>query len=152
MAALTVGLTGGLASGKSTLGRWLAEAGFEVVDADAIVAQLYRPGAAGARAVEELFGSTVLDAAGAVNHTALADRVFEPAVSSPSWRFVAPFFGDGAGSGIGLLFAIAGTATLILTLAVYAAPKLRRLEASLPDYAGLTADPTEAEDPGSETL
>jgi len=35
-----VGLTGGLASGKSTVGRWLAEAGFTVVDADRVVAGL----------------------------------------------------------------------------------------------------------------
>lgn len=76
MAALTVGLTGGLASGKSTLGGWLADAGFAVVDSDAIVAELYRPGAPGARAVEALFGSGALDAAGAVDHAALAARVF----------------------------------------------------------------------------
>lgn len=76
MTALTVGLTGGLASGKSTLGGWLAEAGFEVVDADTIVADLYRPGAAGARAVEALFGSEGLTADGAVDHATLAERVF----------------------------------------------------------------------------
>ena len=56
MTALAVGLTGGLASGKSTLGRWLAEAGFSVHDSDGIVADLYRPGAAGSEAVRELFG------------------------------------------------------------------------------------------------
>lgn len=79
--ALTVGLTGGLASGKSTLGCWLAEAGFEVVDADTIVAALYRPGGPGARAVESLFGSQVLDHSGAVDHARLADRVFADGLS-----------------------------------------------------------------------
>lgn len=76
MSALTVALTGGLASGKSTVGRRLAEAGMEVVDADQVVADLYRAGGPGARAVEELFGSDVLDGNGAVDHRSLADRVF----------------------------------------------------------------------------
>ncbi len=76
MTALAVGLTGGLASGKSTLGRWLAEEGFLVTDSDSIVAELYRPGAAGAGAVRDLFGAGVLDAEGGVDHAELARRVF----------------------------------------------------------------------------
>ena len=48
-ADLRVGLTGGLASGKSTVARRMAEAGFHVVDADRLVAELYRPGGAGTR-------------------------------------------------------------------------------------------------------
>ncbi len=76
MTALAVGLTGGLASGKSTLGRWLAEAGFSVDDSDSVVAELYRPGAAGAEAVRELFGDAALTDEGAVDHAALAARVF----------------------------------------------------------------------------
>jgi dephospho-CoA kinase len=73
---LTVGLTGGLASGKSTVARWLAEAGFLVVDADRLVAELYRPGGEGAAAVRDLFGPEVLDAEGAVDHARVAERVF----------------------------------------------------------------------------
>jgi dephospho-CoA kinase len=76
MRALTVGLTGGLASGKSTLGRWMGDAGFHVIDADQVVADLYRPAGPGARAVAELFGDQVLDQNGAVDHLRLADRVF----------------------------------------------------------------------------
>ena len=76
MSSLTVGLTGGLASGKSTLGRWFGDAGFHVVDADQVVANLYRPAGPGARAVAELFGDAVLDDEGAVDHERLADRVF----------------------------------------------------------------------------
>jgi dephospho-CoA kinase len=76
-ARLRVGLTGGLASGKSTVGRLLAAAGFRVVDADRLVAELYRPGEEGARRVAELFGPGVLDADGAVDRPALARRVFE---------------------------------------------------------------------------
>lgn len=73
---LLIGLTGGIASGKSTVGRWLAEAGLAVVDADEVVADLYRSGAPGADAVRELFGPEFLDASGAVDHVRLAERVF----------------------------------------------------------------------------
>jgi dephospho-CoA kinase len=71
-----VGLTGGIGSGKSTVARWLAEEGFLVVDADQLVAQLYRPGGAGAAAVEALFGRQALRADGSVDHRRVADRVF----------------------------------------------------------------------------
>lgn len=71
-----LGLTGGMASGKSTVGRWLAEAGFTVVDADRVVAELYAPGGAGAAAVRELFGEEVLNEEGGVDHPRLATVVF----------------------------------------------------------------------------
>lgn len=79
MKPLRVGLTGGLASGKSTVARWLSEAGCQVVDADQLVAELYAPGAAGARAVERLFGPRYLQAGGAVDKGALAQLVFADA-------------------------------------------------------------------------
>lgn len=74
--ALTVGLTGGLGSGKSTVARWLSEAGCTVVDADQLVAELHRPGQPGARAVAALFGPDLLDAQGGVDHAKVAARVF----------------------------------------------------------------------------
>lgn len=74
--ALKVGLTGGLASGKSTVARWLGEAGFQVVDADRLVAELYQPGGAGTEAVKRIFGPEVLDEQGGVVHARVADRVF----------------------------------------------------------------------------
>jgi dephospho-CoA kinase len=74
--ALKIGLTGGLASGKSTVARWLAEAGFRVIDADRLVAELYAPGAPGAEEVRRLFGEGVLDTSGAVDHAKVAERVF----------------------------------------------------------------------------
>ena len=77
--ALRIGLTGGLASGKSTVAAWLREAGFEVVDADRLVAELYRPGGEGAAAVRALFGPEMLDAQGAVDHAKVAARVFSDA-------------------------------------------------------------------------
>jgi len=75
-AAFRVGLTGGLASGKSTVAGWLRDDGFQVIDADRLVAELYRPGGAGTAAARRLFGDGVLTAEGGVDHAALAARVF----------------------------------------------------------------------------
>jgi dephospho-CoA kinase len=80
-ARLTVGLTGGLASGKSTVARWLAELGCTVVDADRLVADLYRPGAPGVAAVRRLFGDGMLGPDGGVDHKKLGGLVFEDAAA-----------------------------------------------------------------------
>lgn len=66
-----VGLTGGLASGKSTVARILGDLGVATLDADAVVHRLYAPGGDGARAVQALFGRGALDASGAVDRAAL---------------------------------------------------------------------------------
>ena len=76
MSALRVGLTGGLGSGKSTVAGWLRDAGFEVVDADLLVAELHQPGGAGAAAVRDLFGPDMLDGQGGVDHARVAARIF----------------------------------------------------------------------------
>lgn len=76
MKRIEVGLTGGLAGGKSTVARLLAEHGCHVVDADRIVAELYAPGQPGADAVARLFGPAALTADGGVDHEAVAHRVF----------------------------------------------------------------------------
>jgi dephospho-CoA kinase len=74
--ALRVGLTGGLAGGKSTVAGWLSDAGFTVIDADRLVADLYRPGGEGVAVVRALFGPEVIDAEGAVDRPKVAARVF----------------------------------------------------------------------------
>lgn len=76
MARYLVGITGGMASGKSTVVRWLGEAGFLVFDADRIVAELYAPGGRGAAAVRDLFGESVLQDDGSVDHPTVAGIVF----------------------------------------------------------------------------
>ncbi|MEA2604523.1 MAG: dephospho-CoA kinase [Acidobacteriota bacterium] len=81
--ALRVGLTGGLASGKSTVAGWLRDAGFQVVDADRLVAELHRSGGEGAAAVRALFGPEMLNERGGVDHTKVAARVFK----DPEARF-----------------------------------------------------------------
>jgi dephospho-CoA kinase len=73
---LHVGLTGGLASGKSEVARRLTELGAVVFDADRIVAEMYGPGAPGSEAARELFGEAVLDASGRVDRARIAAIVF----------------------------------------------------------------------------
>jgi dephospho-CoA kinase len=72
-----VGLTGGLASGKSTVAALIGERGVPRLDADAVVHDLYRPGGEGARAAARLFGADLLDADGAVDRHRLGQRVLE---------------------------------------------------------------------------
>ena len=73
---LRIGLTGGLASGKSTVATYLKSLGAIVFDADAIVADLYRPGGRGALTARQLFGDEVLDAEGRVDRARVAAIVF----------------------------------------------------------------------------
>lgn len=77
----TVGLTGGLASGKSTVGAMLERLGAEVFDCDAYVHELYRTGGAGARDVAFLFGDSVLEPDGGVDRGALAGLVIADAAA-----------------------------------------------------------------------
>lgn len=70
-----VGLTGGLASGKSTVARILDGWGIPVLDADAVVHRLYQAGEPGAAVVQALFGAAVMDRRGGVDRTALGRLV-----------------------------------------------------------------------------
>lgn len=95
MAALRVGLTGGIASGKSTVGAMLAELGYVVTDADALVADLYAPGERGAAAVAELFGPDMLKPDGSVDKKALGRLVFgDPASRKRLERAIHPLVGE----------------------------------------------------------
>jgi len=73
---LKVGLTGGIASGKSTIVRMLAALGCITVDADAIVARLYRPGESGHEAIVRTYGTGVLQTDGEIDRKRLADIAF----------------------------------------------------------------------------
>lgn len=65
----------------------------------------------------------------------LVDEFFEPAVGVGAWDMVEPLVGAEAGSGMGLLLFLAGGLLVFLTAAAYAHPKIRSMEADLPDYA-----------------
>jgi len=60
MAQRRIGLTGGIASGKSTVGRLLAERGLPVLDADVYAREALATGSPGARAVAERYGAQVV--------------------------------------------------------------------------------------------
>jgi len=73
--AFSVGLTGGLASGKSTVADLLRQRGVPVLDADAVVHGLYETGGEGVDLVADLFGDGVLKPDQSVDRKALAARV-----------------------------------------------------------------------------
>lgn len=72
----TIGLTGGIASGKSTVARVLSELGVGVVDADQIAREVVALGSEGLREVVAAFGPAVLAADGSLDREKLAARVF----------------------------------------------------------------------------
>jgi len=74
-----IGLTGGIASGKSTVAAMLRELGAPVIDADALSRELTAPGGAALPAIRARFGDAVFDSAGALNRRALGARVFADA-------------------------------------------------------------------------
>jgi dephospho-CoA kinase len=73
---LLVGLTGGIGSGKSTVGRMLAEKGAVVIDADDLARRAIDPGTEGYRQVLEAFGKEIADPHGGVDRERLAAVVF----------------------------------------------------------------------------
>jgi dephospho-CoA kinase len=73
---LRTGLTGGLASGKSTIARIFASLGCVTVDADQMVARLYQPGEAGHEALVRNYGSGILLPDGTIDRRKLADVAF----------------------------------------------------------------------------
>lgn len=72
---LKVGLTGGVASGKSTVAAALAALGAATCDADAVVASLYAPGTDCTRAIAARFGAAVLANDGGIDRRALGSVV-----------------------------------------------------------------------------
>ena len=72
----TVGLTGGIGSGKSSVAGILAELGAFVVDADRVGHDVYRPGTVGWNRVVAAFGESVIGADGSIDRKALGAMVF----------------------------------------------------------------------------
>lgn len=73
---LVIGLTGGIGSGKSTVSALLAAKGAVVVDADAIVRDVQRPGTPVFDAMVERFGPGIVAGDGTLDRAAVADLVF----------------------------------------------------------------------------
>lgn len=74
--AKIIGITGGIASGKSTVTEFLRQNGFEVVDADAVVHQLQKPGGRLYQIIVEHFGDKVLLESSELNRSLLASLIF----------------------------------------------------------------------------
>jgi dephospho-CoA kinase len=74
-----VGLTGGVASGKSTVSAIFAELGAVVVDADLLAREVVAPGTDGLAAIVAAFGDEVLTADGALDRAAMGALVFADA-------------------------------------------------------------------------
>lgn len=72
-----VGLTGGIASGKSTVGRLFAALGAVVVDADVVAREIVGPGTEGLAEVVKTFGADVLAPDGTLDRKKLGGVVFE---------------------------------------------------------------------------
>jgi len=72
-----VGLTGGIASGKSTAAQAFREQGVTVLDADQISRQVVEPGRAELTQIAEHFGNHILQADGTLDRAALRTHVFE---------------------------------------------------------------------------
>ena len=73
---MQVGLTGGVASGKSTVSALLAELGAVVIDSDLLARQVVEPGSPGLAAVVAEFGEDVLAEDGTLDRAALGAVVF----------------------------------------------------------------------------
>jgi dephospho-CoA kinase len=73
---LRLGLTGGIASGKSAVAAMLREMGFSVLDADSLAHKLIEPGQPAYDEVLREFGPSITDASGRVDRTKLAAVVF----------------------------------------------------------------------------
>lgn len=76
-----VALTGGIASGKSTIARRLAELGAVIVDADQVVRDVQQPGSPVLDAIAAEFGEGMLRADGSLDRAGLGTRVFGDAAA-----------------------------------------------------------------------
>lgn len=76
---LKVGLTGGIASGKSTVAKYFEALGTPVIYADIIAREVVAVGSDGLRAVHSAFGDNVIDSHGELNRAALREIVFSDA-------------------------------------------------------------------------
>jgi len=74
---LRVGLTGGIATGKSTAGAMFVERGCHLIDSDEITHGLFRPGQAVHDAVVKEFGSRIIAADGTIDRRVLGEIVFK---------------------------------------------------------------------------
>ena len=76
-----IGLTGGIATGKSTVAQMLRDRGATVIDADELAREAVRPGTPALAEIVARFGDRVVDTAGELDRAAMADIVFTDAAA-----------------------------------------------------------------------
>lgn len=74
---MIIGLTGSIASGKSTVSNMLKDKGYPIVDADKIARQVVEPGTPVIKEIAEHFGDEVLNEDGSLNREKLGERIFK---------------------------------------------------------------------------
>jgi dephospho-CoA kinase len=74
---IIAGLTGGIASGKSTVARMLRQAGAVIIDADQIARQIVAPGQPAWQEIQQVFGPAIVGPDGQIDREALGKQVFE---------------------------------------------------------------------------
>jgi len=77
----SVGLTGGIGSGKSTVADLFAQRGAAIIDTDLIAHRLCAPGGAAVKAIRAQFGSAFIGADGAMDRAAMRAKVFSDPVA-----------------------------------------------------------------------
>lgn len=80
LATMLVGLTGGIASGKSTVADLIRQAGAQVIDADRIAREVVAPGEPAWRAIQQVFGDAVLLPDDTIDRKLLGSMVFNDPV------------------------------------------------------------------------
>ena len=73
---MIIGLTGGIASGKTMVSRYLEDKGYTVIDADLLSRQAAAAGSPAMHEVTRVFGPDYLNADGSLDRRRMADRVF----------------------------------------------------------------------------
>jgi len=90
--SFVLGITGSIATGKSTVVNIFKEYGFPVVDADIIAREVVKPNTAGLKKVVETFGSSVLCSDGSLNRKQLGQIIFNDAKKRQTLNaLLAPF-------------------------------------------------------------
>jgi len=74
---LRIGLTGGIASGKSVVADMFAELGVPIIDTDVIAREVVAPGRPALDEIRERFGENMIDAAGALDRAAMRKAIFD---------------------------------------------------------------------------
>ena len=114
---IVVGLTGGIASGKSTVSRFLSDAGAHIIDADQIAQEVVEKGAPAYFDIVDHFGEEILLADGAIDRKRLGDLIFnDPEKKAQLNAIVHPRVNERAGQMLSYLARKSPDAVIVLDI------------------------------------